>query len=1608
MLDRYDSEKIAAIEAAEDRLRTETDGEAQALFVRAVFSRAPEEDLAPYAAADLATLAAEAYAALAQRAAGEHRIRFADHQLSGPSGRRFTVVEILNDDMPFLLDSIMGELMDLGIEPLLVSHPILAVARDGAGKLVRFAGVAEPGSAAPGLQRESLITLHVPRLDEAARNRLAAGLDLTLTDVRHAVNDEKAMRARLREVVAGWKAAPPAGIEPSVLEEACAFASWLDDENFVLLGIREYAFVGETGEERMERRDATSLGILRDLARVVLSRGTSLLAATPQIRAFLLRHDPLIVTKTDLRSRVHRRAEMDYVGLKLFDGAGRLSGEVRLVGLFTRPAYVRPIRQIPLLRRKAEQVLDRSGLDLRTYSGKSLLAALEGYPRDELFQIDVETLQDFATKIMELSERPRIRVLARHDEFSRFVSLLVYLPRERYDSDVVARLGRALAQAYAGSVRHVALEFPEGPLARLYFVISRTEAEVIEPTAAALETAVAGLVRTWEDDLREAAEVAGVPGSASALVGRWAPAFDDSYRAVFPAVTALGDIAALETLRADRPTAIDFLHRAGDPQTQATLRLFQLDRPIPLSRRVPVLEDMGFRVIDERTFRLSLPETGSAVFLHDMTLERASGAAIDLTAFSGAAEALFMAVWQGRTETDGYNALLLDAGLAWRDIAVLRAVSRYLRQIRIPYSQDYMWGAFNRWPELARLVVALFHARFDPDADEAGREARVAALIADIEAGLEAVTSLDDDRIVRRFTNVVKAIVRTNFFMAGPDGQPPETLAFKLDSHAVEKLPAPRPFREIWVYSPRVEGIHLRFGKVARGGLRWSDRPQDFRTEVLGLVKAQQVKNAVIVPVGAKGGFVPKQLPPASAGRDAVFQEGTEAYKIFVSSLIQITDNLVGDRVQPPARVVRYDGDDPYLVVAADKGTATFSDTANAIAEGRGFWLGDAFASGGSAGYDHKKMGITARGAWEAVKRHFREVNVDIQTAPFTVAGVGDMSGDVFGNGMLLSRQIRLVAAFDHRDIFLDPDPDTAVSFAERERLFTLPRSSWADYNGALISAGGGVFSRQLKSIPLSPQVQAVLGLQQDHATPQEVMSAILSAQVDLLWFGGIGTYIRAASETDADAGDRANDAIRIDATRVRAKVVGEGANLGVTQRGRIEASRRGVRINSDAIDNSAGVNTSDVEVNLKIALATPVHDGRLDRRGRDALLAAMTDDVAHLVLSNNYRQTLALSLAGRRGLSDIGFQQRLMQSLEKRGLLDRSVEFLPDDATIAERVRGGEALARPELAVLLAYGKLTLYDDLLASSMPDDPYLARDLAGYFPKPLREAYPDAIESHRLRREIIATIMANDMINRGGPAFAVRLADETGADPATVAAGFAAAFDSYRLGELYAEIDALDNRIDGQVQLGLYEAVGDIVRSRTVWFVRNVDFREGLDAIVTRFRTGIDALAANLGSALPAAFVEMRAGAAADLAEKGVPEALALRIAALKALMLAPDAVIVADRLNRPVVDVGSALFAVALRLRIENLASRAAAIPVADYYDRLALDRALESIASAVRAITAEVLATGTGEMAVDAWLGVNPAAERIRRAVEDIAASDMTVARLTVAAGLIGDLAQS
>ncbi|GJD95677.1 NAD-glutamate dehydrogenase [Methylobacterium iners] len=1574
-------------------------------FVRDLFGRVPPEDLTPYdaeALADLALAAREHLSAPRSRDAPSDQ-RLNDLAVTrGGRRRELTIIEVVNDNRPFLLDSTLAELTEQGLTPRLVAHPILGVERDGAGRLLRVVGETT-ADAVSGYDRESFIHIHLDRIDEGeARERLGEGLAQVYRDVAAATDDHAAMLARLDALADAYRAAPPP-LPDEEFSEALAFLDWIRDGNFTLLGLREYS-LGADPEVK-----GSGLGVLRDPGVEVLRRGRALVDMTPEILAFLEEPQALIITKASVKSRVHRPAHLDYVGIKLFSDLGKLSGELRIVGLFTGAAYASPAREVPYLRRKVAEVTARAGLDPTSHAGRSILNVLETYPRDDLFQIDVDRLYRFTLAIANLADRPRIRVLSRPDRFGRFVSLLVYVPKDRYDSTVRAKVGAYLAAELGGRLSAAYPAFPEGPLARTHYIVGFAEESHAERDPAVLEAGVASLVQTWGDGLREALSDAMDGPRARSLARRYAEAFSAAYRENFPPRIAVLDIGTLERLGTDRPRAVDLGRRDTDGAHQVRLKVFSRGAALPLSERVPVLENLGFRVINERTYRI-LPagaDEAARVWLHDMLLERATGAAIDLPALERPIEAALLALSRGLAESDGYNRLVLEAGLGWRDVALLRAQGRYLRQLRVRYGQDYLAAVLTRHGELAKRIVALFYARFDPRA-EGDRDAVQAAIRAEIETGLTAVTSLDDDRILRRFMNLVEAAVRTNFFQIGPGGLPRETISFKFACAKVEAMPLPRPFFEIFVYSPRVEGLHLRYGYVARGGLRWSDRPEDFRTEILGLVKAQQVKNAVIVPVGAKGGFFPKRLPAAS-DRQAWLAEGTESYRIFIRTLLELTDNIVGAAIVPPPDTVRQDPDDTYLVVAADKGTATFSDIANGLSAERGHWLGDAFASGGSQGYDHKGMGITARGAWEAVKRHFREIDIDTQRDPITVVGVGDMSGDVFGNGMLLSESLRLVAAFDHRDIFLDPSPDAARSFAERKRLFALPRSSWADYDASLISAGGGVFSRASKTIPLSPEIRAVLGIEAAQAAPSEVMHAILKAPVDLLWFGGIGTYIRASTETDEEAGDRANDALRITGTAIRAKVVGEGANLGLTQRGRIEAARGGVRLNTDAIDNSAGVNTSDVEVNIKITLMTPEQDGRLDAPGRNALLVSMTDAVAALVLRNNQLQTLALSLALRRGATETGFAMRTMQALEAEGRLDRAVEYLPDDATLSERLRKGEGLTRPEYAVLLAYAKLALYDAVLASPVPDDPYFDRELQRYFPAALRERFPDAVRGHRLRREIVATALSNIIVNRGGPSLVTRLVDETGADAATIAKAYAVTRDAFGLMELNLAIDTLDGRIPGQAQLGLYAEVQDLLTGRIVWFIRNLDLSGGIAPIVARYRDGIAAVLAALPKVLDAEALAAITARADGLAGQGLDPERAHHLASLRALTSAPDIVRVAETGGRPVAEIAATHFAIEHAFGLGDLAAAARDVAVSDTFDRVALERAVAGISTAHRGLTAEVTANGgVGAEGVDAWSAARgPALTRIRDAVDAIVRSGLTVSKVTVAASLLGDLAR-
>ena len=1219
-------------------------GELAARFAEELFARVDAGELEAYDPASLALLAAGAFESFRIRPPGEPKVVLRERTLKGMD---FLAIDIVNNDMPFLLNSVVSELRGRGLVPELVAHPIFEVRRDRKGELSVLRAGPTPAN---GVPRESFIHLQIRKTGPLPpAGEITDAILRVLADVNTVVSDFEAMTGRLERAIAEFEANPPPAA-PEVNAEATAFLRWLNANNFIFLGIREYDYTGGRNTGQLLAKPDTGLGLLRDESMLLLRRGQGQPEFTPQIRGYFLNSPPVIVAKGNSISTVHRRAHWDIIGIKLYGTGGKIAGQLRIAGLFAASAYNLSVLNIPLLRHKAATVLQGSGYPAGGHSERALLNALETFPRDELFQSPVEQLARIAGEIVKTDLTPRARVFIRRDEFERFISAFVYVPRERYDTGVRVAIVKALEEAFGGRLESFTPFFPEGAMVRIHFVIWRTNGALKEAAEESLERAVEKIVRTWGDDLRERILTQYGSGAGYRLAEKYLPAFPAGYQETNRPSRALEDIRGLETLGPNVTTEID-IHRedpADGDKVRATL--LQVDRPVTLSARVPIFENMGFDVISERTFELTPKLDGGAglVYLHDTGLHLSNGGKAELFARRENLEKGFLAIWSGAAANDRYNGLILGAGLDWRQAALLRAYGAYYRQTGTPHGTIYVAEVLNKHARVAASLFELFDRRFNPaggpDAD--AREAECAKIAGRIAAALDKIPVLDEDRILRNLLTLINATLRTNFYQQRSGEPGLETIAFKLKSSEIDWLPAPKPFAEIFVYSPRFEGIHLRGGPIARGGIRWSDRPQDFRSEVLSLAKAQQVKNVVIVPQGAKGGFVPRRL---LANREASQAEGIACYKAFVSSLLSLTDNRVGAGIVPPECTIRRDGDNSYLVVAADKGTATFSDVANGIALGRNFWLGDAFASGGSAGYDHKGMGITAKGAWEAVKRHFREMNVDIQTTPFTVAGVGDMSGDVFGNGMLLSKATKLVAAFDHRDIFIDPDPDPAASFEERQRLFNLPRSSWQDYNRAKISKGGGVYSRSEKYIALPAEALKLLGVGAS-VPPAEIMAAIVKAPVDLLWFGGIGTYVRGSGETDAQVNDKANDAIRVAARELQANVIGEGANLGVTQRGRIEFALLGGRINTDAIDNSAGVNTSDAEVNLKIALGSACAAGKLDTRARNELLAAMTDEVAASVLRNNYLQTLAISLAEMDGVADLGFQQRLMQKARKAG----------------------------------------------------------------------------------------------------------------------------------------------------------------------------------------------------------------------------------------------------------------------------------------------------------------------------------------------------------------------
>ncbi|HXM82060.1 MAG TPA: NAD-glutamate dehydrogenase [Burkholderiales bacterium] len=1549
-------------------------------FARLYYAEVDPEELAAREPLDLKGAAAAHLAFGRKFSAGKAKIRaynpvFEEHGWQSTH----TAIEIVNDDMPFLVDSVAMEVNRQGLTLHLVIHPVLRVARDTGGELL---SIFQPNESSKG-RLESFMHVEVDRQSDPAKlAELEAGIARVLADVRAAVEDWRAMQARLAEIVKR--------LSPDSYDEERAFLAWLLEDHFTFLGCRAYDLATVNGEDMLRIVPGSGLGILRERGETV---SASFATLPPEARKRARVKELLVLTKANARSTVHRPGQLDYVGIKQFDAAGNVRGETRFLGLYTHAAYSENPMQVPLLRRKLGDVIERAGLLPAGYSGKALASILEAYPRDELLQISTEDLYRHALAILQLGDRQRLRLLVRQDPYSRFVSCLIFVPRDRYNTELRVRFQRILTEAFNGASSEFDLDLSAATLGRILMRIRTKPGEMVaQPDLKALERRLVEAMRRWEDDLHAALLERHGEERANSLYRAYEHAFPAGYREEYTVRSAVIDIEMIESLAAGGLGMNLYVPPGAEPG-MLRFKIYRRGTRVALSDSLPMLERLGVRVLDEHPHKVE-PAGSEPVWIVDFGLSFPAAAEFALERVRDKFHEAFHGMWSGSVEADNLNRLVLAAGLGAREITVLRAYTRYLTQAGSTFSRAYSEHALVANARIAALLVRLFFSRFQQKQEEA-------QLATEISTALDAVQNLDEDRILRSFLALIQATTRTNYFLDKP------YVSFKFDPKRVPGLPEPRPMFEVWVHSPRVEAVHLRGGRVARGGIRWSDRMEDFRTEVLGLMKAQMVKNVVIVPVGAKGGFVLKRAP--AGDREALMKEGVACYQTFLRGLLDITDNLVDGKVVAPRGVVRLDGDDPYLVVAADKGTATFSDIANGIAAEYGFWLGDAFASGGSAGYDHKKMAITARGAWESVKRHFRELGVDTQSTDFTVAGIGDMSGDVFGNGMLLSRHIRLVAAFDHRHVFLDPSPDAEKSFKERERLFNLPRSSWADYDAKLISKGGGIFPRSAKSIPVSPEAQEVLGIKGKALPPNELISAILKAPVDLLYNGGIGTYVKAKSQSHADVGDRANDAIRVNGADLRCKVVAEGGNLGFTQLGRVEYALRGGRINTDAIDNSAGVSCSDHEVNIKILLDAVVRAGELTAKQRNKLLVDMTDEVAALVLRDNYFQTQSLAVSGVLAPSLLDAQERFIKSLEKAGRLNRAIEFLPNDEEFAERRAAKLGLTAPERAVLLAYSKIALYDELLASDVPDDPFISTALERYFPVPLRERYKTQTHAHPLRREIIATHVTNSMINRVGSTFVHRLQDETGATAPDVVRAYLITREVFGLVDLWRAVEALDYKVPDAIQTAMVIDAGRLIVRATLWFLRNRAHLANLSPSIEHFRAGAERVAALFPQVLPDAEQSAFKAAASRLEKEGVPRDLAARFAGLDAMFNALDIVEVADSLKRDIEPVARLHFALAGELDFPWLRSRIGMLSADNHWQTLAKAALRDDLASMLRALSADALrasalrddASPSDPAAlISAWKTRNSVLyERFRQVLTDLRASESPdLAMLSVA----------
>ncbi|MBV8092033.1 MAG: NAD-glutamate dehydrogenase [Acetobacteraceae bacterium] len=1570
-------------------------GEELEHFIRAFYHDVSPVDITGRTPHDLAEAALSLWRFAAEREPGRPKIRVLLPKVPGNdwSGGH-SIVQIVNDDMPFLVETVGSAIAGLGLAVELVIHPVLPVCRDMRGRL-RSRG---PGDVTE--IKESMMHVELADdlggLEEAA---IVSQLEAVLADVRIVVGDFAAMRQAVQRMADHARGAPHP-VDPSEAAENAEFLTWLDANNFLFFGYRDYAFA----EDGLNVVPGSGLGILRDDQYFVFDGMRRLAQSSPEVADFLRSPRLTMISKSNRKSSVRRPVPMDTILLKTFSETGEVTGLRLLVGLFSYSSYFRPPRDIPLLRQKVRRCLERSGFSEDSYNGRALRIILNTFPRDELFQIDEDQLFETALGILQLQQRPRISLFVLRDPFERFITALVYMPRDRYSAEVRRRMASILEQAFNATLASDATHFDESPIARIHFVLATSPGQIRDISIADIERRLIEAGRAWIDRFSEALVRRRGQTNTQEVLRRFGRAFPPSYIERYTPDAAVEDINFVENVSSGAPIAVALSPRGG---SELTLKLFHLAQPIPLSDVLPMLENLGLRVVNEIPFEITPAGGMRPVWMQEFQLFLQRRASIDISDASGRFAEALRQVWDGTLENDGFNRLVLMAGLTGRETVILRAYCKFLRQTGTRFSQAYMENTTSAYPELVRLLIRLFDTQFDPGRRADGRDAASEAIYNEILKQLDQVESLDQDRILRAFLTLIRQTLRTNFYQHDENGSPKPYLSVKFASRDIDLLPLPRPLFEIFVYSPRTEGCHLRGGKIARGGIRWSDRRGDLRTEILGLMKAQMVKNAVIVPVGAKGGFVVKR--PPEGDRDRLMDEVVACYRFLISGLLDVTDNIQGDTIVPPRDVVRRDGDDSYLVVAADKGTATFSDIANKVAHEYGFWLGDAFASGGSMGYDHKAMGITAKGAWEAVKRHFREMGTDIQTTDFSCVGVGDMSGDVFGNGMLLSRHTKLIAAFNHMHIFIDPDPDPERSWIERKRLFDMPRSTWRDYDLKVLSKGGAIYDRTAKSLRLSPEARQRLALTEESLSPPLLIQALLRQEVDLLWFGGIGTYLKAKHETNMEVGDRANDSLRVNATSIRAKVIGEGANLAMTQRARIEYALNGGRLNTDAIDNSAGVDTSDHEVNIKIGVRDLIAAGHIAPRDRASFLGSLTGEVESLVLRDNYLQPLTLTLAAAEAPKLLDKHVRLMLALERRGRLNRTVESLPDDEAIVQRGAAKRGFTRPELAVLLAYAKIALNDELVNSDLSQEPELKSELLGYFPNRMRTIAPDVLTKHRLCREIIATVIANELLNRMGPSFIEDTQARTGRVPASIARAYIIVREVFGLASVWHDIESLDTRASAATQNRLFLAVTSIADQAMRWFLLS-----GLPLAIGRhieqFRPGVVNLEAKVTDLLPEQERRTNDARCAAYVESGAPAALARRIVVLNTLSTAMDIVQISEAEGRDVTDVAKLYLAAGVSFGLLMLRRKARVMPTGTEWQQLAVDAIVDDSYMQQRAIVSQLAAERVEPSAdgLQQWIAQHTGrASRLQSLLAEMARTEPPeLAMLTVASRQIRALA--